>query len=244
MRYAIIVSYDGSGYHGWQTQPGKKTVQSVVESAIEKITKDKINLHASGRTDSGVSALKQVAHFDSAVQLDRKFVGYINSLLPLDIRVLGIQQVGEGFHARYDVKKKTYAYRFYVSDIDIPLYEKSATRISNVDISVMKKEMAALLGKHDFTSFCASNTSVEDKVREIYAVKLKASEGMYEFEISGSGFLYNMVRIIAGTLFEIGCGKKGNLAQIITGKDRSLAGKTAPAKGLFLKDVQYKNLRW
>lgn len=243
-KYAIKISYDGKNYSGWQEQPGKVTVQGVMQDALAQIFHEKVKLYASGRTDAGVSALGQVAHF-RVEELPRGFVGYINTLLPEDIRVLNVAEVSEDFHVRFSSKKKTYIYKMYMSKVEVPVYERGAWRIpTNIDIEKMKKEMRALKGKHDFSAFCASNTAVEDKVRQIYSISIKKVGSEVVFSITGNGFLYNMVRIIVGTLVEIGLGKKDDIQSILESCDRAKSGKTAPAKGLVLKEVVYKDLKW
>lgn len=244
-KYAIKISYDGKKYSGWQEQPDKITIQGVLQTALANIFHQEIKLYASGRTDSGVSALGQVAHFCVDGNVPKGFVGYINTLLPEDIRVLNIKEVADDFHARFNSKKKTYIYRMYESRMEIPLYDANAWRVpTNFDLEKVKKELPSLKGKHDFSSFCASNTSVEEKTRTIYSVAMKKNGDKILFSITGNGFLYNMVRIIVGTLVEIGLGKKEDLKSIIDSKDRTKAGKTAPAKGLVLKEVIYKELKW
>ena len=244
-KYAIKISYDGKNYSGWQEQPNKITVQGTLQNALASIFHQEIKLYASGRTDTGVSALGQVAHFCVDGDFPKGFVGYINTLLPEDIKVLDVREVSDGFHARFNSKKKTYVYRLYQARTEVPLYDVNAWRVpTNFDLEKVKKELLSLKGKHDFSAFCASNTSVEDKTRTIYAASIKKSGDEILFSITGNGFLYNMVRIIVGTLVEIGLGKKENLKAIIESKDRAMAGKTAPAKGLVLKEVIYKDLTW
>ncbi len=243
-KYAIKFSYDGKNYSGWQEQKNKTTVQSVMEIALAKIFGEKVKLYASGRTDAGVSALGQVAHFSTGKEFPRGFVGYINSLLPEDIRVLKGQMVDDQFHARYDVSKKTYVYKMYCSDYDIPLYGNALRIPSKIDVKKMREEMKELEGDHDFSAFCASDTEVMDKTRTIYSVSLRKSGEFLEFSVTGNGFLYNMVRILVGTLIDIGMGKKSNMAQIIASKDRKMAGKTVSAKGLVLKNVEYDKVKF
>ncbi len=245
MRYKLIVSYDGSNYFGFQIQPNKDTIQSRLEGAMEQVYGEHIDVVASGRTDAGVSALSQVCHFDTDKDVDeRKNVGYLNALLPSDISVISIEKVDDSFHARKGAKRKTYVYYFYVGK-KIPVYDKMATNIGReLDIEAMKKAGEYLVGTHDFSAFCASNTAVVDKVRTIYSLEiLPAQERLYKMEITGSGFLYNMVRIIMGTLVAVGMGKlePNDMPKIISSLDRGKAGKTMPSKGLYLKKVMYTN---
>lgn len=236
------ISYDGQNYCGWQRQKKGDSIQGTIENAMQNILGVDINLFASGRTDAGVSAVCQTAHFDTGVEVPKNFAGHLNSVLPDDIRILSIQRVSDDFHARYDVTRKTYVYRFYTSKESIPYYDRIATQIkSSVDMGVFKQNMSQLIGTHDFSSFCATNTSVVDKTRTIYDVTLNGDGTMYEFCITGSGFLYNMVRIIVGTLIDIASGKiDGSILDIVKAHDRTRAGKTLSGKGLALKKVEYK----
>ena len=244
MRYIMKISYEGSGYCGFQKQPNKITIQSLLEDSLEKVLSVRTDIVASGRTDAGVSALEQVCHFDCEKELEtRRVVGYMNSLLPSDIRVLDIKVVDSNFHARFSAKKKTYEYYFYISKEIIPVYEKFSTLVGyNVDVNLMKTACKNFLGTYDFSAFCASNTSAVDKVRTIYDIDiLTVNDNVYKLTITGNGFLYNMVRIIMGTLVDIGRGRIdiGNLPLIIERCDRKMAGKTIDAKGLYLKKVEY-----
>lgn len=241
MRYLIKICYDGKAYSGWQKQKNATSVEGTLESAMSLILGDNIYLFASGRTDAGVSALSQYAHFDYDGNISKTFVGHVNSVLPKDIRVLGLEKVDDTFNARYDVKQKTYAYKFYVSKISLPIYENSHTQIKvPIHIDLFRKNMLQLIGTHDFTSFCASDTQVKDKVRSIFEVELNEDGSAYTFKITGSGFLYNMVRIIIGTLIDIASGKnKNSVSEILSKKDRSFAGKTLSSLGLTLYDVKY-----
>lgn len=242
MRYLIKISYDGQNYCGWQRQSRGVSIQGTIEDVIQNILGMEVNLFASGRTDAGVSAVCQAAHFDSSVELPKNFVGHLNSLLPKDIRILTIQKVSSDFHARYDVIRKTYVYRFYLSKESIPYYDRIATQIkTSVDINVFRQNMLELVGTYDFSSFCATNTSVKDKTRTIYDVTLTGDGVLFQFCITGDGFLYNMVRIIVGTLIDIASGKiDGSISSIIAARDRTHAGKTLSGKGLALQKVEYK----
>lgn len=245
MRYRVTISYDGSNYFGFQIQPNKDTVQARIERAFEQVYGEHINIVASGRTDAGVSAISQVCHFDTDKDVNaRRDVGYLNSLLPCDIRVLAIDIATLDFHARKGAKQKTYMYYFYVGN-KIPVYERFATNIGRVlDVENMRRATKFIVGTHDFSAFCASNTGVVDKVRTIYDLSLvEVEENLYKMEITGSGFLYNMVRIIMGTLVAVGLGKltPEDVENIIESQDRGRAGKTMPAKGLYLKKVVYAN---
>lgn len=244
MRYLINISYDGTNYSGYQKQNNKITIQETIENVLSQIFKQEITIVASGRTDAGVSAIEQVCHMDINVEFEgKKVLGYANSLLPADIRINVIKKVESEFHARYSAKRKTYEYYFYVGQHQIPVYDKFASRVGYVlDIENMKKACEEIKGEHDFSCFCASNTSIKDKTRTVYEIDIKNVDGcLYKLEITGNGFLYNMVRIIMGTLIDVGVGKINinDIKNIINGKDRSKAGKTANSKGLYLKKVDY-----
>jgi len=244
MRYKLIISYDGTNYCGFQKQKNPNTVQEILENALCKVLKSNVSLVASGRTDAGVSAIEQVCHMDYDNAIDnKKFLGYANSILPSDIRILDIDMIDNGFHARYSAKRKTYEYLFYVGKTHIPVYDNIASNIGyNVNLEDMKRACKEFLGEHDFSAFCASNTNVKDMTRTIYAIDIiNVEDQLYKLVVTGNGFLYNMVRIIMGTLIEVGIGKKSymDIAEIIKSKDRNKAGKTAEAKGLYLKKVEY-----
>lgn len=242
MRYILKVSYYGENYSGFQIQNNKLTIQAELERALKVALKSDIKIVSSGRTDAGVSAIEQVCHFDIDKELEKNIVGYLNVLLPEDIRVLSIEYISDNFHARYSAKQKTYEYYFYVNNC-IPVYEKFAVNIGyNIDVLKMQEACRYLVGEYDFTSFCATNTSVQDKVRTIYDISInQIDDNIYKLVITGNGFLYNMVRIIMGTLVDIGLLKytPKEIIEIINSKNRARAGKTMPAKGLYLKKVIY-----
>jgi tRNA pseudouridine38-40 synthase len=244
VRYKLLISYDGKDFLGFQRQKDSNTIQEVLEVAICKVLGRDVTLVASGRTDAGVSAIEQVCHIDVEEQIDKnRFLGYVNSILPITISVIDISEVSDDFHARYSAKKKTYEYLFYTSRNSIPVYDRIASKIGyNLNIEGMKEGCKYIKGTHDFSSFCASNTNVVDKVRTIYDIDIIAiDDNLYKLVVSGNGFLYNMVRIIMGTLIDVGLGKitSDYIIDIVNSKDRSKAGKTAEAKGLYLKKVEY-----
>ena len=246
-RVVLEISYLGTNYHGWQGQNGNQkhllTIQGVVEEGIKKALGEYISLVASGRTDQGVSAICQVAHMDTCTTIPPEKIKYvINQYLPEDIRILKSYPVHDQFHARFHAKEKTYRYSIYLSDTTIPYYENFATRVhGNLNIEDMKKASAYLVGEHDYTSFCAASTEVESKVRTIHSLTIEKHGQLIEFTICGNGFLYNMVRILVGTLLDVGKGKihSEDILSIMQAKDRTKAGKTMPAKGLVLVDVRY-----
>ena len=239
MKFLLELSYLGKNYSGYQKQKNGNSIQEELEKAIEKIVGKKVLTNASGRTDAGVSALKQVVSFELD-NLPKNLDKRLNLILPEDIRVLKVEKAEEDFHARFSAKRKTYLYNFYVSNVNIPFLDIFALRVNeNFDIKKVENEVFSLVGEKDFSAFCASGSQVVDKVREIYSAKILKNDLFYSLEITGNGFLYNMVRIIMGTLLEIGYGKLKNLEKIIVSKDRSKAGKTVPPVGLVLKEVLY-----
>ncbi|HJV47064.1 MAG TPA: tRNA pseudouridine(38-40) synthase TruA [Bacillota bacterium] len=239
-----IVSYDGSNYAGYQIQTNGATVQQMLEEAIERITKEKTTVYASGRTDAGVHAKGQVFHFCTSSSIPvEKWPFAFASQLPHDISVQSAEEVHDSFHARYDVVEKTYRYcvmnrRF--PDVFFRRYAWHIPRPLNVEAMITASRF--LVGVHDFTSFCSVRSEKEVKVREIYEITFdRDEEGMLWISFRGNGFLYNMVRIMVGTLVKIGLSEKpaDSIAQILEAKDRKKAGPTAPPQGLFLWEVGY-----
>lgn len=240
----MIIQYLGTNYSGWQVQPNQDTIQGQIEYAIKQVTNEDVEVHSSGRTDAGVHANAQVAHFDTDTRILPKKLAYaINAHLPNDIRILSTQQVADDWHARFDVKQKTYHYYFYASEVDLPLLSTTYARVrTDFDYEIAKANITEFVGVHDFAGFCSANTQASSTIREIYDIRLDdLGEGRYRLSVTGNGFLYNMVRIIAGTIIEIGCGKIDGteLKEIIDSKDRDRAGRTASACGLQLFEVKY-----
>lgn len=243
MRHILKISYLGKNYSGFQIQKDKDTVQANIERVLSEVCKEDIKIVASGRTDAGVSAICQVCHFDTIAEIiPHKILSYANTLLPEDIRVLDIVDTNNDFHARFSAKRKTYEYYFYTG-MENAYYEQFAVHVAReLDIKSMGMGAQLFEGEKDFSSFCASNTDVKDKIRTIYLCQINVvNDNLYKLTICGNGFLYNMVRIIMGTLVGIGLGKikLDNLPAIINAKDRKYAGKTMPSKGLVLKNVEY-----
>ena len=243
-RFKLVVQYDGTNFSGFQIQPEKRTIQGELEKVLEFLVGEKVRIYASGRTDTGVSAFAQVCHFDTEKQVDaKKLEVSLNGLLPDDIAVLVVQKVSFDFDSRFTAKKKTYQFRFYVSRYELPLLEKQAVRINHyANLEKMNEACKFLIGTFDFSSFVAAKSGKTDFVRTIYDAKiLEIGDGIFAFQITGNGFLYNMVRIIFGTLLKVSYGKMPpeEMKTIIEAKDRKMAGKTMPAKGLVLKYVEY-----
>ncbi|MBD8038117.1 tRNA pseudouridine(38-40) synthase TruA [Solibacillus sp. A46] len=246
VRLKATISYDGTAFAGYQVQPGERTVQLEIEKVLATMHKgNQVKITASGRTDARVHATGQVIHFDTPLSIPlEKYQKALNVQLPRDIRVMQVEQVKDDFHARYDVLGKRYRYIWDCSMIQSPFRRHYAVETNGIkpDIESMRDAAQAIIGKHDFSCFCAANTSVVDKVRVVNALELNWHGEELHMTISGNGFLYNMVRIIAGTLWEVGTERReiSSLPQMIASKDRSLAGKTAPAHGLYLEQVFYK----
>ena len=238
----ITIQYNGKNYCGWQKQNNSPGIQGTIEKAIFDITREEVKITGSGRTDAGVHALGQVANFkiNSQIPVDR-IPNALNAKLPKDISIVKAEEVDEDFHSRYSAKKKTYRYQVYNSLYRSPIYADISYPVKyDLDIDKMKKEAKSLIGTYDFKGFMSSGSSVIDTVRTIYNIEVSKSEDLIIIEIEGNGFLYNMVRIIAGTLVDIGRGRiTENMSTIIKSKSRSMAGHTAPAHGLFLKKVDY-----
>lgn len=238
----ITIQYNGKNYCGWQKQNNSPGIQGTIEKAIFDITREEVKITGSGRTDAGVHALGQVANFkiNSQIPVDR-IPNALNAKLPKDISIVKAEEVDEDFHSRYSAKKKTYRYQIYNSLYRSPIYADISYPVKyDLDIDKMKKEAKSLIGTYDFKGFMSSGSSVIDTVRTIYNIEVSKSEDLIIIEIEGNGFLYNMVRIIAGTLVDIGRGRiTENMSTIIKSKSRSMAGHTAPAHGLFLKKVDY-----
>ena len=240
----LVIEYDGKEFNGWQKQPNKLNIQGTIEKAIETITKEKVDLIASGRTDAGVHALGQVANFktNSNIPID-KFAIAINSNLKKSIIIKSAEEVDERFHSRLSCKKKTYRYIINNSKYGTAIYRNLETCIKEkLNIEKMKEAIKYFEGEHDFKAFKASGTSSKSSVRTIYKAEVieKENDRIY-IELTGNGFLYNMVRIIVGTLVEVGIGriKPEDIKKIIESKDRKNAGKTLPPQGLYLLKVDY-----
>lgn len=240
MKYLLTITYDGTNFAGFQKQnKGERTIQTELENALKILLREDISVVASGRTDAGVHAYNQVVHFESEEIADfTKFLRSINGILPNDVKVKSIQPTQ--IHARFSAKKKTYLYRMYMSDMDLPLFDK-ATRIpADCDIEAMKTAGKVLLGEHDFANFCASGSEIKSTIRKIYSIKWKRTGEYYlDFYITGNGFLYKMVRNIIGSLIEVGKGKISLKDYPTFAFGKFTKRHTAPADALFLYDVKY-----
>ncbi len=238
----ITIQYNGKNYCGWQKQNNSPGIQGTIEKAIFDITGEEVKITGSGRTDAGVHALGQVANFKTNSQIPASRIpNALNAKLPKDISIVDAEEVDEDFHSRYSAKKKRYRYQIYNRPYRSPIYADTSYPVKyDLDIDKMKKAAKLFIGTHDFKGFMSSGSSVVDTIRTIYDIEVSKSEDLIIIEIEGNGFLYNMVRIIAGTLVDIGRGRiDTDLSTIIESKSRSMAGHTAPAHGLFLKKVDY-----
>ena len=242
-RYKLTIEYFGAAFSGWQRQKNAITAQEVLEDALTKLAGHTVSVVGSSRTDAGVHALHQVAHADMELPIPAGKIPFaLNTILPDTIKVLECEEVGEDFHARYSTKRKAYVYKMYVSAHVHPTRAMTHLRvIPPVDVEKMKKALPALIGKHDFKCFLATGSNVKSTVREIYRAELTECGDELTFYVEGNGFLYNMVRIIIGTLLYIGKGKiqPDDMEKIIKDCDREKAGVTAPPHGLYLQKVWY-----
>ena len=240
----LTIEYDGKDFNGWQKQPNKLNIQGTIEQAIKSITGEEIELNASGRTDAGVHALGQVANFKTNSQIPiEKFAIAINSKLKRSIVIKKAEEVDEKFHSRLSCKKKTYRYIINNTEEGSAIYRNLETHIQpKLDVEKMNQAVKYFEGKHDFKAFKASGTSNKSSIRTIYEAKVYKKEDRIYIELTGNGFLYNMVRIIAGTLVDVGIGKiePEKVAEIIESKKRENAGKTLPPNGLYLLNVIYE----
>lgn len=242
-RIRLTIEYDGTAYAGWQRQDNALAVQQVVEEAIARITGEKLSVTGASRTDAGVHALGQVAVFDTGSKIPAdKFAFALNSCLPEDVRIRESEETAQDFHPRFHAKGKLYRYRVYASPHASAMERNFCAHcIYPLDIEAMRMEAQSMLGRKDFAAFAASGSVVKDTVREMLAVSVEGTAPNYEFRIYGTGFLYNMVRIFAGTLIGVGSGKlpHGSIERAIETKDRLMLGVTAPAQGLTLMRVDY-----
>lgn len=240
----LIIQYDGTRYKGWQKLgDSQMTIQGKIEDVLSIMAGENIETFGSGRTDAGVHALNQVANFKTSCEMTTKeILDYCYRYLPDDIVVKKVERTGEKFHARYNVKSKKYLYRIWNNKYHDPFIRKHITHIpETLNIANMRKAALYLVGEHDFTSFTTAKSKKKSRARKIFDIDINKDGNSIEIMVQGSGFLHNMVRIIAGTLIEVGLGrmKPEEVSKILNKKDRSLAGPTAPAKGLFLYNVEY-----
>lgn len=242
-RVKLTVAYDGTNYCGWQVQPNGITVQEVLNQCLSEFTGENIGTIGASRTDAGVHALGNVAVFDTEMRMPGdKFSFALNQRLPEDIRIQKSEEVDADFHPRYVKSQKTYEYRILNCRFPIPT-ERFYSHFTYIplDVDKMKEAASYLIGEHDFKSFCGTGAQVKTTVRTVKEIQIEKSGDRITIRITGEGFLYNMVRIIAGTLMDIGGGlyPPEKMKEILEAKDRKKAGPTAPARGLTLMKIQY-----
>ncbi len=242
-RLLFSIKYDGTAYHGWQVQNNALTVQEVFQNAVEKVFLKRLDVKGCSRTDSGVHAEMYCVSIDTDMNIScENAVLALNTHLPDDIAAFDCKEVNLDFHPRYDCKSKQYIYKIYNGKIRNPFYEKYSYHYRYpINEEYLHKEAQHFLGTHDFSGFCSVKSDVEDTVRTVYSVSVKREGDFVIFSVEANGFLYNMVRIIVGTLLFINEGniKEGELKEVIESKDRKRAGKTAPPQGLYLYKINY-----
>lgn len=243
-RIKLVVSYDGTSYCGWQLQPNGITIEEVLNQALSELLKEQIQVIGASRTDSGVHARGNVAVFDTESRIPGDKICFaLNQRLPEDIRIQSSEEVPLTFHPRKVNCIKTYEYKILNRKIDLPMQRLySHFCYFPLDVEKMQKAALYLIGEHDFKSFCTVRTQAEETVRTIYCLEVTKDGDLITIRISGSGFLYNMVRIITGTLVKIGMGvyPPEKMEEILEAKDRGAAGPTIPAKGLTLVSLDYE----
>lgn len=242
--FRIVLEYDGTHYCGWQRQKNGVSIQQILEERIGLITGEKVTVVGSGRTDAGVHALNQVASFRSNTRLPAEILYRgVNGLLPQDIVVKELEEVDAHFHAQHDARGKIYVYRICNKRLRPALGRNYFWFIHHpLDLSLMEQAARHLIGRHDFSSFCATGSHVVDRTRTVTRIEIgQGDDGLLEITLEAQGFLRYMVRNIVGTLVEIGLGKRkpSEMKEIIKSCDRNIAGVTAPARGLYLKEVKY-----
>ena len=240
----MIIQYDGSNFKGFQRlKDNDNTIQGKIEDVLSKFTNEKIEIIASGRTDMGVHALGQVANFKTnSKEPIEKFQKYLYKYLPESIVIRSMEEVDDRFHSRYNAKSKIYMYKIDNNEYHNPFNRKYTYHINKkLNIEKMKEASKYLIGEHDFSSFASSKSKKKSHVRTIEYINIEEKDGLIEIYIKGDGFLYNMVRIIVGTLIDAGLSKINptDVKTMLEAKDRRVSSETAPAKGLFLFDVQY-----
>lgn len=242
--FKLVIEYDGTNFHGWQRQKSDRTVQETIERALARMTREKVTVIGSGRTDAGVHALAQVACFKTISRLDDEaFFNGLNSLLPDDVVVRACNRMPDAFHARFDVRSKRYRYHILNRPLAPAIGRQYVWHIRKaLDVAAMQHAAGTLMGTHDFKTFEGAGSPRAHTVRTITHSTLKASDGgKLTYDIGANGFLRFMVRNIVGTLVEVGLGKRSakDIQELLQAKDRALAGATAPPQGLFLIEVLY-----
>ena len=243
-RIALVIQYDGTDFSGWQVQENAIGVQNVIEEILEKIVGKRIPITGAGRTDKGVHALCQIAHFDTELKIPGdKWKYHFNAKLPDSIRIVRSKEVPRDFHARYDALKKMYQYTVYRDAIRPPQYRNYTAHVSEpLSMDLMEKGVHMLVGTHDFRAFMSTGSPVNNTIRTLDTVEIVEKENLLLFTYEAQSFLYNMVRIMTGTLLEIGMGKRSlaSIEQAFSTRKREDAGITMPAQGLTLMKITYE----
>jgi tRNA pseudouridine38-40 synthase len=241
--YRLTIAYDGTEYGGWQIQPNAVTIQGKIQDALEILLKEQICVIASGRTDAGVHALGQVAHFHWKENLDtKKILSSLNGILPQDIRIKTLEHTSFKFHARYSAEKKIYHYHLHLDAVRDPFSRHYSAHIRYpLDLSLLEKACPLFIGTHDFSSFANEGNSAVNPIKTLYALKYFKEGNNIRLEFEGNGFLYKMVRNIVGTLLSVASSKVSidSIVDLFAQKNRRLASPPAPPQGLFLVSVQY-----
>lgn len=242
-RVRLTVAYDGTNYHGWQLQNNGVTIESELNKALSSLLGEPTAVIGASRTDAGVHALGNIAVFDTVSPIPAEKISYaLNQRLPEDIRIQKSEQVADDWHPRHCASRKTYEYRIYRGQFPMPIKRLySLFTYHELDVSAMREAAQYLVGEHDFKSFCQTGAQVESTVRTLYSVELEEQGADLVIRVCGNGFLYNMVRILAGTLLEVGQGKRSprEMQEILEAKNREAAGPTAPPQGLTLIKYEY-----
>lgn len=244
-RIMLVVAYDGTKYCGWQIQPNGITIEEVLNRALTELLREPITVTGASRTDSGVHAMGNVAVFDTETRIPGEKISYaLNQRLPEDIVIRESREVEGDFHPRRCVSTKTYCYKILNSRFPLPTERLYSYFVYYpLQEELMREGAVHLIGEHDFKSFCSAGSQVADTTRTIYGIQIERQGEAITIRISGNGFLYNMVRIIAGTLIRVGLGAMppSEVKEILEKKDRSFAGPKAPAQGLILEKIEYSN---
>ena len=245
MNYKLTIQYDGSRYDGWQRQGNTdNTIQSRLEGVLSRLAGEPVEVHGAGRTDAGVHALGQVARVKlPGSRAPEEVMAYANRYLPEDIAVTGAEAADDRFHARLSARGKVYRYAIRLGGVPDVFRRKYQYRVEGpLDLAAMERASELLTGTHDYRSFCANRRYKKSTVRTVRAIEVRADGPEVTLTFRGDGFLYNMVRILAGTLIEVGLGERAaeDMPAVLAARDRSAAGKTAPAQGLTLLEVEYE----
>ena len=242
-RIKLTVAYDGTNYSGWQIQPNAPTVEQVLDSAVYALTGENVHVTGASRTDAGVHGLGNVAVFDTESTIPGERFSYaLNRYLPEDVSIQESRQVADTFHPRHCNTRKTYEYKILNTTFPVPQLRNYSWHVpGKLDVDKMQEAAELLVGEHDFKSFCCVRSQTETTIRHIYSLNVRREDDFVILSITGNGFLYNMVRIIAGTLVQIGKGQlcSDDIKKMLELRDRTVAGQTAPPQGLTLMKIEY-----